>query len=455
MAAMKGPDAIEVVLCAACAALPAAGCSPAGPVRGASSVVASRVAAAPPGFVSATPSGLRLGQAPYHSVGVNYWPAMNLGSRGAGGDRARLARDLDRLRALGVTDLRILGGSEGPDEPYRALPALQSSPGVYDEALLEGLDWALAEIGRRGMRAIVVLGNFWFWSGGFAQYVAWAEGGRVPHWLAPGGSFAAYVETAARFYGLPRAVEAFERHVEAIASRRNLSSGIAYRDDPTILAWEIANEPRGIDRPEAMRRFLDRTARRLKELDPYHLVTTGSEGETASARLAGNDFLLDHASPAIDFATVHVWPQNWGWYDPAKPDGLRPAIARALAYVDHHLALAERLGKPVLVEEYGLARDGGSFASTAPTTARDAFFGALFDWAEHAIAAGRPLIGTAPWAYSGEARPPHPGGTWHTGDPWLGDPPHEEQGWYGIYDADTSTLDRWQQHAQRLRARRP
>ena len=130
------------------------------------------------------------------------------------------------------------------------------------------------------------------------------------------------MQTAARFYDLPRATEAFERHVEKIALRVNHVTGVAYRDDPTVLAWEIANEPRGVDRPVAMRRFLDRTARRLKELDAHHLVTTGSEGETASAMLAGNDFLLDHASPAIDFATVHVWPQNWGWYDPKKPEGL-------------------------------------------------------------------------------------------------------------------------------------
>ena len=69
-----------------------------------------------------------------------------------------------------------------------------------------------------------------------------------------------------------------------------------------------------------------------------------------------------------------------------------------------------------------------------------------------ALTAGRPLIGTAPWAYSGEGRPPRPGEMWRVGDPWLGDPPHEEQGWYGIYDTDANTLDVWRRHAQCLAA---
>ena len=33
---------------------------------------------------------------------------------------------------------------------------------------------------------------------------------------------------------------------------------------------------------------------------------------------------------------------------------------------------------------------------------------------------------------------PH-GGYWQPGDPWIGDPPHEHQGWYSIYDDDAAT----------------
>jgi mannan endo-1,4-beta-mannosidase len=49
-----------------------------------------------------------------------------------------------------------------------------------------------------------------------------------------------------------------------------------------------------------------------------------------------------------------------------------------------------------------------------------------------------PLAVIMPWAWSGDRRPPRPGDLWKPGDPFLGDPPHEKQGWYSIYDKDTT-----------------
>ncbi|NDC78164.1 MAG: mannanase, partial [Chitinophagia bacterium] len=43
------------------------------------------------------------------------------------------------------------------------------------------------------------------------------------------------------------------------------------------------------------------------------------------------------------------------------------------------------------------------------------------------------------WAYGGEGRPRTPGEMWAKGDPFTGDPPHEPQGWYSVYDTDSST----------------
>jgi mannan endo-1,4-beta-mannosidase len=59
---------------------------------------------------------------------------MHLGAAGTpGSDRARLSRDLDALARTGVTHVRILGASEGPDtEPWRVTPSLQPCPGVYN-----------------------------------------------------------------------------------------------------------------------------------------------------------------------------------------------------------------------------------------------------------------------------------------------------------------------------------
>jgi len=43
------------------------------------------------------------------------------------------------------------------------------------------------------------------------------------------------------------------------------------------------------------------------------------------------------------------------------------------------------------------------------------------------------------WAWGGEGRPRQSGCWWKIGDDFIGDPPHEQQGWYSVYDTDTST----------------
>ena len=79
-----------------------------------------------------------------------------------------------------MTHLRILGSSEGPDnEPWRIIPSLQPCPGVYNADVLDGLDFLLSELRKRNLRATLVLGDEWAWSGGHAQLVTWAEQGCV------------------------------------------------------------------------------------------------------------------------------------------------------------------------------------------------------------------------------------------------------------------------------------
>ena len=113
-----------------------------------------------------------LGGAPYYFMGVNLWYGMNLGTTNEADDRERLVRELDRLENLGVTNLRVMAATEGPaSEPWRAKPVLQPKPGVYNEDLLRGLDFLLAEAEKRNMRVVMVLNNRFQWSGGRAQYV--------------------------------------------------------------------------------------------------------------------------------------------------------------------------------------------------------------------------------------------------------------------------------------------
>lgn len=170
----------------------------------------------------------------YFYVGTNFWYGANLGSQGPGGNRSRLIRELDRLHSLGIDNLRIQAGSEGPDtEPWRIIPSMQPSPGFYNTQVLDGLDFLLDEMRKRNMYAVMCLNNFWHWSGGFAQYVVWAGGAvTIPY----PGDYNQFELFAARFYDLPRAVELFENHIKYLVSRKNRYSGLIYSDDPTIVS---------------------------------------------------------------------------------------------------------------------------------------------------------------------------------------------------------------------------
>jgi len=380
---------------------------------------------------------------PYTFLGANFWYGMNLGAEGPSGNRARLTRELDRLAALGVTNLRILAATEGPESaPWRILPVLQPSPREYREEFLLGLDFLLQEMKARGMVAVVCLNNFWPWSGGMAQYLRWSGAGPIPYPPPePGGSWGIYQAYTAAFYANPAAVEVSHDFLRMLIHRTNRYTGVRYVDDPTIMAWELANEPRGGAHVEAFHRWIERTADLVKSLDSQHLVTLGSEGETPSPLLSGLDLLTNHRFASIDYVTAHVWAQNWGWYDPARPKQTHDVAVREMkAYLRRHIEKARLLGKPLVVEEFGFPRDAGSHDSRVTTTARDRYYRAVFEVILAAIRAGELVGGVNFWAWSGEGRPRVPGGFWRRDDPFTGDPPHEAQGWYGVYDTDQATL---------------
>lgn len=380
-----------------------------------------------------------VGDQPYYFIGANFWIGMNLAVADSSGDRARLLRELDHLKALGVTNLRIMAGSEGPtDAPWRMQPPLMPEQGVYDPLVLNGLDFLLYEMRRREMRAVLCLTNYWMWSGGMAQFHAWNGGN--PHIPYPQGTgtWWGYERYTERFYPNPKAVDAFRAHVRTMVERTNLYTQAPYSEDPTIMAWELANEPRGRYEQTAFQQWISETASLIKSLDPNHLVTLGSEGE---AGVTGTNFLKDHSYESIDYATVHIWIENRRWYNPKKPATYDKAEAKALEVLQNHIELSKTLGKPLVLEEFGVGRDGGSHAPNTSTTFRDRFFRILFDQVVASKATNGPLAGANFWAWGGEGRPKTPEAYWQVGEDWIGDPPHEPQGWYSVYDRDISTLE--------------
>ena len=400
-------------------------------------------------FVSVRDSRFMLREKPYAYVGANMWFGCYLSDAALPGGRARLVRELDRLKRIGATNVRLLAGSETSPLVGAISRGITRGPRDWDEELLRGLDFCLAEMAKRDMRGILFLSNYWQWSGSFAQYVRWTTGETIPDPDLPkiaAGDWGAFMKMSARFYATPAANELYLAYVSHLLSRRNSINGRIYNEDPTIMTWELANEPRpGVDSEETMKdvprfcEWVDATARFIHERAPQQLVCTGSEGIQGSIKKS-EVFIAAHTTPAIDYVTVHMWLKNWGWLkDPVLGADFEVAAAKARDHVEQHTRIAtDTLKKPLVLEEFGLPRDHESYDPTSPTTARDEYYRRMFDQVAGSCKAGRALQGANFWAWSGEGRAsakPGDNAATFTGDPFC-----EPQGLNSVFNTDKSTL---------------
>lgn len=399
-----------------------------------------------PDFIKTNRTRFQQGDKPYYFVGTNFWYGCYIGSDGETGDRQRLLRELDRLQAMGVTNLRILAASEESQIKNSLTPAIQKKPGVYDEKLLEGLDFLLTEMGKRDMRAVVFLNNFWEWSGGMSQYNSWATNDEVLDPEDPQVGWDSFMNSSASFYKNEKANELFRKFIYTVITRKNSFSGLAYIEDPTIMAWQLANEPRpgsgeyAVINADVFYRWIDATAQYIHSIDQNHLVTTGNEGVMGSSN--SEIYMTAHKSRYIDYMTFHLWPKNWGWFDAKKIDETyAPTVEKAADYIKQHIEFARKLNKPVTMEEFGLSRDNELVDSKSPTTARDKYYDTILKIVYDSASAGSPIAGSNFWAWGGEGRGKNADGKWRKGDPFVGDPGQEPQGFNSVFDTDSSTIN--------------
>ncbi len=389
-------------------------------------------------FVTASGGHLYRDGKPYYFIGTNLWYAPILASEGEGGNRERLLSELDMLHRMGVNNLRILVGADaGSANANSVVPYLQAKPGVLNDTLLAGLDYLLVEMGKRDMTGVFYLTNSWDWSGGYGYYLREVGYGDSPDATA---HYNAYVDYAADFLRDGKARKLYLDFVERIVSRTNRYTGVAYKDDPTIMSWQICNEPRPFSKEtkESFARWISETAKLIKRIAPRQLVSTGSEGlygcevdEQLCERI--------HNDPNVDYLTLHIWPINWRW---ATSDRLFQALPnvylRSGEYIDIHERIARNIGKPMVIEEFGYARDNNFYYPGAGTRSRDSFYNFIFSKVQESKENQGPLAGCNFWGWGGSGRPA--GKTWKRGNDYLCDPPHEPQGWYSVYDCDSTTL---------------
>ncbi len=247
---------------------------------------------------------------------------------------------------------------------------MQLRPGVFNESGLRSLDFVVAEAKHASIRLVLPLVNNWDDYGGMNQYVRWKNEAMT------GAHDDFYSDALIRGW--------YQSYVSMLLTRVNTFTGVAYRDEPAIMAWELANEPRSSDRSgQILCRWLDEMSRFVKSIDPNHLVGSGEEGFDVSPAgygasggegaawlfdgTGGVSFTLNSALPSLDFASIHLYPEAWSL-----------PVNAANSWIRDHLRIANTLGKPLVLGEFSI-RDGKAqaFESWLTTALLDGAAGSL------------------------------------------------------------------------------
>lgn len=382
---------------------------------------------------------------PYYFMGTNFWYASYLGlgkipQQGI----ERLRKELDFLKSQNVTNIRVLVGVEGTGKingVNRVEPAYQSAPGIFNEENLKGLDILMSEVSKRNIKVVLFLSNNWEWSGGWLQYLNW-NGKIDDETMKRSLNWDELRDYTAMFYSCEDCKDQYYAQIKRVINRRNTITGKKYKRDKSLMAWEIANEPRPMRSAAngAYKEFIAETAALIKSLDRKHLVATGSEGEQGTEDM--ELYQANHADKNIDYLTIHIWPKNWSWLDKDDMAGtIDSAKIKTLEYITKHIAVADELKKPLVLEEFGFPRDQHSFTINSTTKLRDEYYESIFQlWKENKSKKGS-FAGTAFWAFGGISRPIPGQIYWKKGDDYMGDPPMEEQGLNAVFDSDNSTWE--------------
>eukprot|EP01024_Parvocaulis_polyphysoides_P028784 TRINITY_DN25998_c0_g2_i1.p1 TRINITY_DN25998_c0_g2~~TRINITY_DN25998_c0_g2_i1.p1 ORF type:complete len:566 (-),score=68.07 TRINITY_DN25998_c0_g2_i1:747-2444(-) len=299
---------------------------------------------------------------------------------------------MDTAVSANLNTFRIFGHGH---DPY--IMTLQYSPGTYDQNTLYGLDVVLDMAAQRNLKVILTFVNNWRDVDSKSNYVEWSG------------------TSGDDFYYDENTKNMFKNHMQFMVNRENSVNGVKYRDDPTILAWNLINELRS-DNPECgpdcgqyIQSWLDEMAAFLKSIDPNHMITVGEEGfygwysgkehvnpdawngksHTWSMK-SGQNFVPNHSGRGIDFAATHIWVDNWEiMYDDQSFFS---------SWIQEHANDARALNKPLVIEEFGKV----SFNEYNFNQERDPFFAIAYQQTIDSIYADDVIQGVMWWEWEND-----------------------------------------------------
>lgn len=314
------------------------------------------------GFVRTGRTRFLLNGSPYYANGFNAYWLMYVASDPS--QRSKVTAVFREASSHGLTVARTWAFSDGGYRP------LQYSPGNYNEQMFQGMDFVVAEARRFGIKLILSLVNNYENFGGKKQYVNWAR------------SKGQYLNSDDDFFRNPVVKGFYKNHIRTVLNRYNSFTRIHYKDDPTIMAWELMNEPRCTSDPSGrtIQAWIMEMASFVKAIDRNHLLEAGLEGfygHSSPQRMRlnpgfniGTDFIANNRIPGIDFATLHSYPDQW-----LSSSNDQYQLSFLNNWISTHIQDAEYiLHKPILLTEFGKSWKVPGFS----TNERDLLFNTVY-----------------------------------------------------------------------------
>jgi len=322
------------------------------------------ILAVPPDFVYTQGTHLMLNGKPFYFGGANTYDIFTYGS-GSGDpetqymDKAAIDAHMKNMQDSGVRVVRLWAFS------MENWHGFEPQLGQYNPSEFAEFDYIIQSAKAHNIKLIATLDNYWTAYGGITQRLQWAGVSASPN--------------QGVFFSTEKAIQSYLNYVKYFLNRVNHYSNVKYVNESTILAWELMNEPRhqglGDDQTsKTLRDWVDRVGAFIKNIDPDHLISSGLEGHGTRYGYGGdegNDFIIIHQSPYIDFCSVHPYPtESWANLN----------IAATQALLQHWISDAHNIvKKPIVVAEFNVDKSHGS---------RSTWWSAIYDTIENQDAAG-------------------------------------------------------------------
>ncbi len=222
-------------------------------------------------FVTRSGTQLLLNNQPFRFAGANmHWLGLDESTNYP--SQFRVDDGLDAAQEMGATVVRAhtLGISTGCHN------CIEPARGVFNAAALAHNDSVIKAARDRGIRLIIPLTDNWRYSvGGKHNFTEWRG-----------------IADEEQFYSNPLVIGDFEEYIKTLLNHVNASTGLAYKDDPTIMAWETGNEL------DASSSWTQTISTFIKSIDSHHLVVDGRTGVASEvAKLTNVDIVSNHYYP--------------------------------------------------------------------------------------------------------------------------------------------------------------